>query len=73
MPRNKLNVRVLPLRSESDVLDEFEDVQFISLVNNETYGKPAIISEEAKDEGLPCRILYVNPQNIVAMEVDRIA
>lgn len=51
---------------------EFKDVNYISLVVFNTYGIPAIISEQkTKDEGLPVRVLYVNPANIVAMEAVR--
>lgn len=73
--RNHIDVTVYPtgeaLADHPDGL-HFENVNFISLVAFNTYGIPAIISEPAtKDEGLPVRILYVNPANITAMEAVR--
>lgn len=70
MPKNSISVEVYT--SDSDEPHVFADIHYISLVNNETYGIPAIISEQdKKDEGLPLRILYVNPHNIVAMQAVR--
>lgn len=55
----------------SDPID-FENVNYISLVNHETFGIPRLISEpRVKSEGLPVKILYVNPTNITAMEATR--
>lgn len=72
-----MTVTVLPARpaegleTQTDTLYEFTDVNYISLVNNETYGIPALITEPRIEDNLPVRILYVNPQNLAAMEVDR--
>jgi hypothetical protein len=43
----------------------FEDVDYLSLVNGETFGKPPIIEG---NEGIS--VLYVNVENIVAMVVE---
>ena len=70
---NSIDVTVYPSVQHAEAI-EFKDVQYISLVNEETYGIPALISEErVKDEGLPVRILYINPQNIAAVEAVRTA
>lgn len=50
---------------------EFDDVQYISLINDETYGIPALISDDRIKDELPVRILYVNPQNVAAVEAER--
>lgn len=68
---NKIEARVYP--QNSDEVLEFE-VNYISFVTEETYGIPAILSDASiKTEGLPVRILYVNPSNIAALEAIRIA
>lgn len=52
----------------------FTDVNYVSLVAFNTYGIPAIISEQkTKDEGLPVRVLYINPANVTAFEAVRLA
>lgn len=69
---NRIDVEVYP--SGSDDILEFRDVNYISLVNDRTFGIPALISERAvKHEGLPVTILYVNPLNIVTMKATRTA
>lgn len=69
---NQINVQVW--QRDSDEPIEFEDINYISLVSNETYGIPALIAEErVKTEGLPVRILYINPANVAAIEAERIA
>lgn len=55
----------------------FHDVDFISFVSNNTYGKPAIIAPgtedftSANDLGREVTVLYVNPANIAALEVTK--
>lgn len=79
MPQsNKIDVFVYP---SDDAIDEpltFTDVNYISFVSSPggadpgTYGIPAIVSETRyKDEGLPLKVLYVNPSNIAAMQAVR--
>ena len=79
---NRIDVTVYPREPLPEMTDEgldavpieFSDVNYISFVSDETYGIPAIISEEKyKDEGLPLTVLYVFPANIVAMEATRTA
>ena len=57
---------------------EFYDVNYISFVSSPggsgegTYGIPAILSDaRVKGEGLPVKVLYVNPANIAAIEAVR--
>lgn len=50
--------------SEEEHTIEVEDVDFLSLVNHDTFGKPPIISDEGRDG---VSVLYVNTQNIVAV------
>lgn len=73
MPRkNSIDVTVYPADEAVEEGIEFTDVQYVSLVNKDTYGIPALISEDrVKDEGLPVRILYINPENIAAFEAVR--
>lgn len=75
--RNKITVTVYPsgepLAENPDGV-VFEDVNYISLITADTYGIPALLSEQkTKDEGLPVRILYINPSNVVAYEAVRTA
>lgn len=56
---------------DDDVPLKFENVNYISLVNGETYGIPAIIAEATTERKLPARILYVSTENIVAMDATR--
>lgn len=70
---NKINVRIWPVEDQpdGDPID-IGEVNYISLVNGETYGIPALIAEErVKTEGLPVKILYINPENVVAIEAER--
>jgi hypothetical protein len=75
--RNKIDVTVYPTGeygADNPNGIEFSDVNYISLVTSETYGIPALLSEQkTKDEGLPVTILYINPSNIVAYEAKRTA
>lgn len=54
--------------SEEQRVIEVEDVDFLSLVNNDTFGKPPIISDAGAD-GIS--VLYVNTQNVVAVLAER--
>ncbi len=81
MPQsNSINVAIVPVNDESDAPIEFLNIHYISFVSSPggqgegTYGIPAILSESRfKAEGLPLRVLYVNPGNIVAMEAERVS
>lgn len=77
MPQtNRLHVEVLPAGEAGAEHGKvpFEDVHYVSFVNEESFGIPAIISDERyKGLGLPLRVLYVNPGNVAAMEVTRTA
>jgi hypothetical protein len=73
MPQsNRLDVDVYP----NDGLDgdpiKFKDIHYISYVTGSTYALPAVITESKyKDEGLPLRVLYINPANVVAVDATR--
>lgn len=78
MPRqtNSINVQVYAAgeAGAEHICHEFEDVHYISLVNEESYGIPAIISEDNyKNQGLPIRVLYINPTNVVAIQATRLS
>lgn len=75
MPQgNHLNVKVYPARDIPEDPLEFLGVHYISLVSNETYGIPALITEDrVKREGLPVKILYINPANVAAFEAERVS
>jgi hypothetical protein len=81
MPQsNRITVEVYPLTEEPELPITFEDVHYVSYISSPggqgegTYGIPAILSDaRAKGEGLPLRVLYVNPANIVAMKATRTA
>jgi hypothetical protein len=71
---NHLNVRVFPADEAVEEPLEFLGVHYISLISNETYGIPALITErKVKDEGLPVKILYINPANVAAFEAERVS
>jgi hypothetical protein len=75
--RNKIDVTVYPtgeaLADNPDGL-HFNDVNYISLIAFNTFGIPAVISErEKKEEGLPLKVLYINPANVAAIEAVRTA
>jgi hypothetical protein len=74
---NHLNVQVYPARDAAEFLDEpleFINVHYISLVSDQTYGIPALITDhKVKDEGLPVRILYINPANVAAFLAERVS
>lgn len=72
---NRINVKVWPAGEAGSAEEPIDvgEVNYISLVNGETYGIPALISEErVKTEGLPVRILYINPENVVAIDATRV-
>lgn len=75
---NQIDVKVWPAGEAGAALTElpvggrqleFRDVDYISLINDETYGIPALITERLNE--VPFTVLYVNPQNVVAMEAVR--
>jgi hypothetical protein len=56
---------------------DFNEVDFISFVNHNTYGKPPIIAP-GTDDFTPARerqgdvtVLYVNPNNITALRATK--
>lgn len=72
-----LNVTVWPLGStKEDEGIEFENIDFLSLINNDTYGKPPLITAEAGSERAMARdgatVLYLNPATIAAVEVEKL-
>lgn len=73
MPQsNRLDVDIYPNDDVSDEPIRFKDVHYISYVTGSTYALPAVITEQKyKDEGLPLRVLYINPANIVAVDATR--
>jgi hypothetical protein len=77
MPQtNLIDVRII---SAPDCTSyDFKGVHYVSFVSSPggagegTFGIPAILSDERrKAEGLPLKVLYVNPANITAMEAVR--
>jgi hypothetical protein len=74
---NDITVTVYPtgeaLAEHPDGLT-FDNVHYISLIAFNTFGIPAVISEQArKSEGLPLRVLYINPANVTAVEAVRLS
>lgn len=67
---NLIDVEVYPVGEESEPI-EYIGVNYISLVNGETYGIPALIAEPRIEGKLPATILYVNPENISVMKAVR--
>lgn len=66
---NKISARVL---TKSGDLIDFRDIHYISFISDETFGKPAIITEDhIKSEGLPIKVLYVSTSNVAAVEAVR--
>lgn len=70
-----LNGTVWPADGATDESFEFRNVDFISFVSNETFGKPAILApgtdnfQSAADSSVT--VLYVNPANIAALEATK--
>lgn len=49
-----------------------DNVQYVSFVNADTFGIPALISEERiKRDGLPVTVVYVNPDRCTSVKVTR--
>lgn len=59
-------VVIYPAAGESEIT--VEGVDFLSLVNHETFGKPPIISDEGRSG---VSVLYVNTKNVVAVVAER--
>lgn len=60
------SVTIYPADGEDEIV--VRAVDFLSLVNHDTFGKPPIISDEGRDG---VTVLYVNTQNIVAVLAER--
>lgn len=78
--KHNINVKIHPADEAVEEPIEFEGIHYISFVSTPggqgegTWGIPAILSETRyKADGLPLRVLYVNPANICAMEAERLA
>lgn len=76
---NSIDAVVYPMNEDAASIN-FDDVQYVSFVSSPggatdgTYGIPAKIAEEGvKSDGLPFRVLYINPANIAALELTRTA
>lgn len=72
-----LNVTVWPLgASKEDERIEFENIDFLSLINNDTYGKPPLITADIGSDTATARpgstVLYLNPATIAAVEVEKL-
>lgn len=67
--RNSIDITVYPTDDGEPV--RVRDVQYLSLVNGETYGIPALITEERIKGEMPVRILYVNPENVAVIDTLR--
>lgn len=79
MPTLNARITIWP-NDESDV-EEFEpgEVDYVSLVNEATYGIPPLLTKTKVDgiERPPVcgdgeTVLYVNPENIMAMKVEKL-
>lgn len=72
MPQsNRLDVDIYPNDDIGEPI-RLKDVHYISYVTDETYALPAVITEQKyKAEGLPLRVLYINPANVVAVDATR--
>lgn len=69
MPRPK-DVTVFALDGEE--LDfENSEFDYISFVNQETFGKPALIAPGPDQIDGPARVLYVNTGGVAAVVVDK--
>lgn len=73
MPHPILDVEVWAAREagEPGILKRFGRVNYISLVNSDTFGIPALVNDPRVQENLPATILYINPENIVAVKAER--
>ena len=51
---------------------EFEDIDYLSFINGDTFGKPPLITgEDRVRDVLPITVLYVSTGNVSAIEVTR--
>lgn len=79
MPQtNRIDVTIWPAENSDTEPIILSGIHYISFVSSPggsgegTYGIPALLSDATrKAEGLPLRVLYVNPANIAAMEAVR--
>lgn len=70
-------ITVYPAGCKDDESLEFENIDFLSFINGETYGKPPLITGD--EEGSTARaiaregqiVLFVNPANVAAVEVHK--
>lgn len=59
-------VGVYPIDGEGKII--FRDIDMISLINDKTFGPAPVFFQNEEFRG---RVLYVNPQNISAMEANK--
>lgn len=69
---NLIDVNIL--LSDGTAVD-YREIQYVSWVNHDTYGIPALIAEdgfkqEVKEDG-DSTVLYINPENVVAVKATR--
>lgn len=66
------SVKVYPIgaTSKEDAL-EFEDVEFLSFINEGTFGKPAIVAPGPEHKAGEAYVLYVNTGAVLAVEVEK--
>lgn len=67
------DVKVWPARGEPSI--EFDDVDYVSLTNSGTYGKPPLIAPagpigERATAVEGDNVLYLNPEHYVAIEIE---
>lgn len=77
-----LNVTVYPLLPhDADQSDKdnptgtfYDNIDFVSLVNNETYGPPALVapSRDGARAGVGERVLYINTSLVPLFEIERV-
>ena len=78
---NKLQITLYPIVAAAphDHLDQertdgvhFEDVDYLSFINGDTFGKPPLITgDDRVRDDLPITVLYVSTGNVSAIEVTR--
>jgi hypothetical protein len=73
-----LRVTVYALRGADDPkIDpegtEYNEIDYVSLVNNETYGPPALVApnREATRASIGDRVLYINTALVPLFEIER--
>ena len=66
------DVALWPARGEESI--GFTDVDYVSLTNSGTYGKPPLISPGGVSERALAEpgstVLYINPEHYVAIEIE---